>query len=282
MTAAMDFLTQRTIEQIAVAIETIAAEELVPRWRMLSADQIRNKGVDDPVTEADLASEARLRAALRGFSADALVLGEEGNDNAEVMARMRAGEPAWIIDPLDGTRPFIRGRPGWGILVAYCIAGRPIAGWMHDPLRGLTACGGPAGASMREITHGRLKTIRPLATDRLPAVNSATIMDDYGETPSTSLARQNARHLGWALGDYEQAGIYTAFELLLARTAFCVCTRMRPWDFLPIAGVLNAAGGCVRPFDHDHYPIDGDGYTALMARNANAAACLMKTLRNPA
>lgn len=282
MTETSPQFSARGLECVAGAIETIAAEELVPRWRKLAPDQIRDKGHDDPVTAADLASEARLRSALGALAPDAVILGEEGDDKADAMARLRAGAPGWVIDPLDGTRPFVRGRRGWGILVAYYAAGRPVAGWMHDPLRGLTAYGGPDGAIMREVSRGKPTATRKLTTTHLPPVNSATIMDDYGETPSTARARERALSQGWTLGAYEQAGIWTAFELLLGRTAFCVCTRMRPWDFLPIAGALHPAGAEVRPFDGPHYPIDGDGHTALMARTPDAAEHLMTVLRRDA
>jgi fructose-1,6-bisphosphatase/inositol monophosphatase family enzyme len=66
-----------------------------------------------PVTEVDKTSEQRFRQAVQAAFPNDQVLGEEEGGSAS------NGEPRWVIDPIDGTRKFMRGLPFWGICIAY-------------------------------------------------------------------------------------------------------------------------------------------------------------------
>ncbi|WP_207168827.1 inositol monophosphatase family protein [Rhodovibrio sodomensis] len=68
------------------------------------------------------------------------------------MEELRSGAPTWVVDPLDGTRPFAHGQPGWGVLVAFCAGGVPVASWMHDPLRAHARAAG--GGACDALDHG--------------------------------------------------------------------------------------------------------------------------------
>ena len=85
-----------------------------------------------PVCAADLAVDAFLRRELGALLPSAGWLSEETVDHPE---RLEKGL-CWLVDPIDGTRDFIRGRRGWAVSVALISAGRPLIGSLVAPARG--------------------------------------------------------------------------------------------------------------------------------------------------
>jgi len=114
-------------------LATIAAETILPFFRTaLHADDKSAGGMFDPVTEADRAVDAVLRKALlregEGW------LSEESEDSPARLSRERI----FIVDPIDGTRGFMRGLSGWSIAAALVENGRPVLGIVHAPALGAT------------------------------------------------------------------------------------------------------------------------------------------------
>ncbi len=140
-----------------------AAGELLRRFTPGNV-AARFKSGDDPVTEADLQLDALLREALprpgEGW------LSEETEDDPARLACSRV----WIVDPLDGTREFVRGVPEWCVSVALVEEGRPVAGGLLNPAAGdlilgaagsgVTLNGAPAAVS----AHGTLRGARVVAS----------------------------------------------------------------------------------------------------------------------
>ncbi|MFC0589737.1 3'(2'),5'-bisphosphate nucleotidase CysQ [Novosphingobium aquiterrae] len=85
----------------------------------------------DPVSEADMAVDAFLKRELAALLPSAGWLSEETIDAPERLA----GDLLWLVDPVDGTRDFIRGRPGWAVSVALISSGRPLLGMLAAPAR---------------------------------------------------------------------------------------------------------------------------------------------------
>src|SRR5690349_8474526 len=80
-----------------------------------------------PVTDADRGVEQTLRDALAQERPDDLVLGEEFGGTATFTGRQ------WVIDPIDGTKNFVRGVPVWATLIALLQDGVPVAGVVSSP-----------------------------------------------------------------------------------------------------------------------------------------------------
>ena len=85
-----------------------------------------------PVCDADMAVDAFLKRELGALLPSAGWLSEETLD---VPARLE-NDLVWLVDPVDGTRDFVRGRPGWAVSVALLSAGRPLIGLLDAPARG--------------------------------------------------------------------------------------------------------------------------------------------------
>jgi len=111
--------------------------------------RIKSKVGGSPVTEADLAVDALLKARLSAAFPEAGWLSEETADDAERLER----RALIIVDPIDGTRAFAAGDPRWTISAAIAIDGRPLAGVVHAPALGETyAAARGAGAKLDGAT----------------------------------------------------------------------------------------------------------------------------------
>ena len=88
------------------------------------------KGKNDPVTEADLAIDALLKDILMSARPDYGWLSEESVDNLERLDRSRV----WIVDPIDGTRAFVKGRPHFTICAALVEDGASVIGVVYNPI----------------------------------------------------------------------------------------------------------------------------------------------------
>src|SRR5689334_11523490 len=90
----------------------VADAQTLPRFRTgLSVETKPKDGCTfDPVTDADREAEAAMRSAIQSEYPDHSILGEELGQTGE-------GPVRWVLDPVDGTRPFICGIPVWGTLI---------------------------------------------------------------------------------------------------------------------------------------------------------------------
>ena len=88
-----------------------------------------DKSPDNPVSEADLAVDTLLREQLTGARPDDGWLSEETEDTPDRLAKNRV----WIVDPIDGTRAFLRGSPQFAVSAALVIDGHPVLGAVFSP-----------------------------------------------------------------------------------------------------------------------------------------------------
>jgi myo-inositol-1(or 4)-monophosphatase len=128
-----DLAADRALLRAAVRDAGVLATDLFARH---SRGELRawDKDVGHPASEADLIVDTMLKARLLDARPDYGWLSEESADDSARLARRRA----WIVDPIDGTRDFLRGRGGWAVSVALVEDGEPILTALEAPLRGQT------------------------------------------------------------------------------------------------------------------------------------------------
>ncbi|MFJ8591196.1 inositol monophosphatase family protein [Streptomyces sp. NPDC093598] len=131
-----EFLAEHATD-VEEAIRKVAATEIMPRWRQLAAHEVDQKsGPHDLVTDADRKAELYLTAALGALLPGSVVVGEEAvHANPASYEALRGDAPVWIVDPVDGTRQFVRGEAGFCTLVALALGGTLLASWTYAPAR---------------------------------------------------------------------------------------------------------------------------------------------------
>ncbi|MFF0740083.1 inositol monophosphatase family protein [Streptomyces sp. NPDC004111] len=123
------------VAQVEAAVRKAAADEIMPRFRQLAEHEVIVKnGPHDLVTVADRGAEEHLTAALTVLLPGSVVVGEEAvHADPSRYEAIRGDAPVWIVDPVDGTRDFVRGDPGFCTLVALAHGGEVQASWTYAP-----------------------------------------------------------------------------------------------------------------------------------------------------
>lgn len=163
-------------------IREVAAQELMPRWRTLQAEDIYQKDGETPyatiVTKADLDTERMLTRRLADILPGSRFIGEETSGTpASWRDILRQSGYVWVIDPLDGTANFASRQPlmpNFGVIVAllHCTGNGhlgydTVAGWIHHPVTGnmlVTEIGGGAYWDDGKDKH-KLRVLQPAALE---------------------------------------------------------------------------------------------------------------------
>ncbi|HEY6815682.1 MAG TPA: inositol monophosphatase family protein [Croceibacterium sp.] len=225
-------------------LRDVSQRVILPRYQKLATHEIHAKAADDVVTVADQESEEMLAEGLARI-ADLPVVGEEAS-HADASVQDRLAGDCWIVDPLDGTRNFAKGKPPFGILVAMASGGEAHTGWIYDCLTGRFCV---AHQGKGAFVNGERIVARPTGETAPVAAISLIFMDP---------ARREA--VKAALGDYRQVDVpYCAAEqyprLALGVNDVSIFERTLAWDHA--AGVLwlNEAGGKAARFDGSPYRV---------------------------
>ncbi|HJU28354.1 MAG TPA: 3'(2'),5'-bisphosphate nucleotidase CysQ, partial [Candidatus Binataceae bacterium] len=145
----------------------LAAGKILERHYRDRAFTVDQKGKDNPVTTADFEADAKIKEMLRGGFPDYGWLSEETADNPERLSRDRV----WIVDPLDGTKEFIKGIPEFVVAIALAEEGKPILGVTYNPIKhemfsGARGMGVHMDAHAVHVTRTRMLTHATILASR--------------------------------------------------------------------------------------------------------------------
>ena len=246
----------------AAAMAEAARAETLPRFRAAGLD-VANKAAEgfDPVTEADRAAEAAMRAVLDARRPGDAIHGEE--------LGCRAGETGltWVIDPIDGTRAFLCGAPTWGTLIAVTDAHGPVYGVIDQPFTGERWVGGLGTAEWR---RGGVE--RPLATRATADLAQARLCSTFPEI-GTAAERAAFQRLSARVPLTRYGLDCYAYGLLAAGAVDLVVEAgLGAYDICAPIAVIEAAGGVVT--DWQGRPAHGGGQVLAAANRRLHAAAL--------
>jgi 3'(2'), 5'-bisphosphate nucleotidase len=210
---------------------------------------VRAKSDSSPVTEADEAADAMIAAGLAREFPDLLVVTEE-----QAASHSQSARRFLIVDPLDGTKEFIRRRGDFTVNIALVEDGLPTRGIVYAPAKGrmfYTLADGSAVEEDRPFNPDRPGALRPLSVSRpdndaLMVVASKSHRDVATDT-----------YIGhYAVRDLTSAGSSLKFCLVASGEAdlYPRLGRTMEWDTAAGHAVLSGAGGRVVRFD-DHAPL---------------------------
>jgi fructose-1,6-bisphosphatase/inositol monophosphatase family enzyme len=234
-------------DHIARLIRQTAEAVILPRFRALSADQIREKKPGDLVTVADTDSEAMLSHLLTAALPGSAVCGEESvARDAGVLGCLAGPQPVWIIDPVDGTANFAAGREQFAVIVALVAGGEIEAGWIHAPIADRTVHARRGGGAWES---GRRLSVDPgVALEQSVGAAYGKI---GGQGNATKLLSRSGRIGGI---DNAWSGGIEYLRMVCGETHFFLSSASMPWDHLAGVLLVREAGGEAGPLDGN--PLD--------------------------
>ena len=242
--------SERIADDLALALDLAAHADAITVARFGALDlRIKQKPDLTPVTDADEAVEAELRDVLASLRPDDAVLGEEQGGTPVLRGRQ------WAIDPIDGTKNFVRGVPVWASLIALLDDGSPLVGVVSAPAlnrrwwaaRGLGAhVAVGAGAP------------RPLSVSGVADLGSASL--SFSEL--SGWAQRGRREAFLALTDavwrVRAYGDFFSY-CLVAEGAVDIATEpeVKLWDLAALDILVREAGGAFTDLDGSPGPHGG-------------------------
>ncbi|MBN9489308.1 MAG: inositol monophosphatase [Alphaproteobacteria bacterium] len=233
------------LQRVAELMRETAAAELVPRFRNLAQEDIRQKRPGDVVTVADVAAEQRLASGLAKILPGVPVVGEESVEADAGLLDLigRPGESCWIVDPLDGTSNFAAGRDRFAIIVCLVHDAVTIGGWILDVPndriamailgQGVTLEGAPiAGLAHHRPPRGYVGFKTRKEFDRQLSPEQRRMLGDL--TPLNCAGREY-------------------IEILSGNREFSLYRQTKPWDHAAGALMVTEAGGAAIKFDGAPY-----------------------------
>ncbi len=222
-------------DDLSLAHELADAADGITLARFGALDlQVSSKPDLTPVSDADLAVEQAIRARLASARPCDAVLGEEDGETG-------TGPRRWVVDPVDGTKNFVRGVPVWASLVALQQDGVVTVGVVSAPAlgrwwwagRGLGAWTAGALIEQRRIQVSRVASL----PDASVSYSSLTGWEERGRLPGLlGLSRQvwRTRAYGdfWSHVMVAEGAVDASFE-----------PEVSLWDLAPLQVVVEEAGG---------------------------------------
>ena len=256
---------QRGLLEVAGELAEAARGAILPYFRTDGLNtQSKEAGRFDPVTEADRAAEAAMRAVLARRRPDDAILGEEFGKASGTTGL------TWVLDPIDGTRGFLAGTPTWGVLIGLRSAEGALLGLIDQPYIGERFLGG----------FGRAEVTGPAGTARLatrPArpLSEAILFTTFPEVGTEAEGRA-FRQLAARVRLTRYGMDCYAYALIAAgQIDLVVEAGLQAYDIVAPLAVIEAAGGIVT--DWRGRPAL-DGGRVLAAANAEIHAAALEVL----
>jgi myo-inositol-1(or 4)-monophosphatase len=206
-------------------------------FRRLETLQVQSKGPQDMATEADLNTELLIRDRLRERFPEDAFLGEETG-----RTEFASGQGIWVVDPIDGTQPFISGLTGWCVSIAFVLDGNLEIGFVCSPARGeLFAGRRGSGATLNGKTI-RISTATRL-TDGIVGVGYSPRVK-----PEEFLALLSGLLGRGAMFYRDGSGALTLCYVACGRLIGYVEPHINSWDCLGALAIIQAAGGTINNF----------------------------------
>jgi histidinol-phosphatase len=238
------------MEDLALALKIADTADLITQSRYQSQDLvITTKPDNTPVTDADKATEMAIREILVKERPDDGVLGEEFGESENLGSRY------WVIDPIDGTKNFMRAVPTWSTLIALIEDGEVIVGVVSAPAvtrRWHAAKGDGAyvafnGAAPRKISVSKVSQIKDASVTYSDFVGFGERRDAF-----ISLIDQSWRSRGF--GDFWS-------HMLVAEGSADIAVEpvLALWDMAALDIIVREAGGSFTSISGEPGPHHGSG-----------------------
>jgi myo-inositol-1(or 4)-monophosphatase len=252
---------------LAAAIEFAreAGTVILPHFRNELA--VHNKSTDggyDPVTVADKAAEAIIRAGIEKRFPTHGIFGEE-------LGHQSGAGLTWVIDPIDGTRAFVTGMVHWGVLIALFDGATPILGVMYQPFTDELFIGTNDAANYRRGALERTLKVRPCASvaEAVLASTSPQVFGSAEEQAGFRAVRRRARLTRWG-GD-----CYQYCMLAMGYVDVAVEASLQPYDVQALMPIIRGAGGIMTTWDGGDASMGGRVIAAGDARVHREAMALL-------
>jgi len=250
-------------ELMQAAIEITAAAESIPLGYYRADLAVEDKADESPVTIADRETEKRIREEIAARFPEHGIFGEEfGKTNI-------SADFTWIIDPIDGTRSFICGVPLFGMLLGVMHNGEAVAGLIRMPALGEVFAGARGVGATFNGEAIRCRPITRVDDARIYLNEASQLVEQEPERLKRLMSAGKMRRFS--------NDCYSFALVASGRVDAVIEIGLQPYDYLPVAPVIEAAGGVMTDWQGAPLGLDSDG-KVIAAATKELHAELLKML----
>ena len=224
----------------------ISKSIILPKYLNLKNEDIRLKNKNDVVTSVDIAVENELKKILLNLIPNSLFVGEEEYyKNPEIIKHYNEAQFCWTVDPIDGTRNFVKGKDKFAIMIGLTFKEKIIQSWIYKPLTTELFCA-------KEGEGAYLDDKKIIITKKTDLLNSV------GSISSKYWDGDYYLKLGKIKNSFNDVFSYgcIGFEYVdIANQVrdFAILSKLSPWDHIPGILLIKEAGGSILHFDKTEY-----------------------------
>lgn len=236
---AVDSATIAFANKLADAAGAVIRPYFRKRIEVIDKGGTGPKPIYDPVTEADKGAEDAMRALIHAERPGDGILGEERGHETGTSGR------TWILDPIDGTRPFITGRHTWGTLIALHEGEKMTLGIIDQPVLRERFIGVNGKSELVTPEGSEPLRVRPCSSLSTAVVSTTHPWGYFNRAQREAFAKLcEAGRMSYFGGDcYAYALLAMGFIDVIAEG------RLAPWDVAALIPVIEGAGGIVTDWD---------------------------------
>lgn len=232
-------------EFVALAERLAEAARPVIRKYFRTPVAVDDKPDDSPVTIADREVEATMRVLIAETYPQHGILGEEhGRHNVDA-------EWVWVLDPIDGTKAFITGKPSFGTLIALAHRGRPVLGIIDQAILGERWLGADGHPTTLNGAPARVRECDALA--KAYAYTTGPEFFDSTTLPAWNRIAASVKQPRYGCDCYAYALLASGFVDLVVEAG------LKPYDYSALVPVITNAGGTVTDWNGAPLTIHSDG-----------------------
>jgi histidinol-phosphatase len=225
---------------LKLALELADAADAVTMGHYLSDDlDIQTKSDSSPVTLADKRAEQTIRSLLAQQRPQDGVWGEEFGDQSSTSR-------TWIVDPIDGTKNYLRGVPVWCTLIGLRVAQDLVVGVASAPAMGRRWWAASGGGAWTRDVDGQVRQIRSSTVSDLADASFSYSDEEFWQERGAYSGLRNLIQKSWrsrAYGDFLS-------HVLVAEGAVDIAAEpdLMPWDMAALIPIVTESGGTITDF----------------------------------
>ncbi|WP_226568975.1 histidinol-phosphatase [Mangrovibacter yixingensis] len=227
-----------------------AAQQTVPRFRSAQELHVGSKPKEgfrfDPVTDADREAERAIRQIITEHYPEHSILGEE-------FGATGSGPLQWVLDPVDGTRPFLCGLPVWGTLIGLYEHGRARMGMMSQPFT-QERFWADGNAAWWRSPYGERQLTSRKGISLSQAILHTTSPEPVPRFPGIHFTELAERVLMTRYG----GECYAIAMVAAGHIDICVEYGLQPYDIAALVPLIEQAGGVITTLDGGRPEQGGD------------------------
>ena len=266
----MDNIKQENINDICF---NISKNIILPKFNNLKENDIKFKNGNDIVTTADLDAEKQLKKNLLKIIPGSVFVGEEEySKNKNILNLYKEGKYCWTVDPIDGTKNFVKGSEKFAIMIALTYKNKILYSWIYKPLK--------EEMCLSIYKGGAFINDKKISTKNISQLNDAigSISTKYWQEDTLNKLKLFRNNFA-KVNSYGCIG-FEYVDIAIGKRNFAILSKLSPWDHIPGILFVRESGGSDLSFNGKKYDFISQDKGLIIGNSFDFTLKILNKLRS--